>query len=60
MQEQYVEALCREIQETSPEYREYQVVSVFIGGGTPSVLLPEQTIRIMETLKSCFTLTDTC
>lgn len=60
MQEQYVEALCREIQETSPEYREYQVVSVFIGGGTPSVLLPEQTIYIMETLKSCFTLTDTC
>ena len=60
MQEQYVEALCREIQETSPEYREYQVVSVFIGGGTPSVLLPEQTIRIMEMLKSCFTLTDTC
>lgn len=60
MQEQYVEALCREIQETSPEYREYQVVSVFIGGGTPSVLLPEQTIRIMETLKSCFILTDTC
>ena len=60
VQEQYVEALCREIQETSPEYREYQVVSVFIGGGTPSVLLPEQTIRIMEMLKSCFTLTDTC
>ena len=60
VQEQYVEALCHEIQETSPEYREYQVVSVFIGGGTPSVLLPEQTIRIMETLKSCFTLTDTC
>ena len=60
MQEQYVEALCREIQETSPEYREYQVVSVFIGCGTPSVLLPEQTIRIMETLKSCFILTNTC
>lgn len=60
VQEQYVEALCSEIQETSPEYREYQVVSVFIGGGTPSVLLPEQTIRIMETLKSCFILTDTC
>lgn len=60
VQEQYVEALCREIQETSPEYREFQVVSVFIGGGTPSVLQREQTIRIMETLKHCFTLTDTC
>lgn len=60
VQEQYVEALCREIQETSPEYREEQVVSVFIGGGTPSVLQPEQTIRIMETLKHCFALTDTC
>ena len=60
VQEQYVEALCREIQETSPEYREFQVVSVFIGGGTPSVLQPEQTIRIMETMKHCFALTDTC
>ncbi len=60
VQEQYVEALCREIQETSPEYREFQVVSVFIGGGTPSVLQPEQTIRIMETLKNCFALTDAC
>ena len=60
VQEQYVEALCREIQETSPEYREFQVVSVFIGGGTPSVLQPEQTIRIMETMKNCFALTDTC
>lgn len=59
VQEQYVEALCREIQETSPEYREEQVVSVFIGGGTPSVLQPEQTIRIMETVKHCFVLTDT-
>lgn len=60
VQEQYVEALCREIQETSPEYREFQVVSVFIGGGTPSVLQPEQTVRIMETVKHCFVLTDTC
>lgn len=60
VQEQYVEALCREIQETSPEYREFQVVSVFIGGGTPSVLQPEQTVRIMETVKHCFALTDTC
>ena len=60
VQEQYVEALCREIQETSPEYREFQVVSVFIGGGTPSVLQPEQTVCIMETVKHCFALTDTC
>lgn len=60
VQEQYVEALRREIQETSPEYREFQVVSVFIGGGTPSVLQPEQTVRIMETVKHCFVLTDTC
>ena len=60
VQERYVEALCREIQETSPEYREEQVVSVFIGGGTPSVLQPEQTVRIMETVKHCFALTDTC
>lgn len=60
VQEQYVEALCREIEETSPEYREFQVVSVFIGGGTPSVLSPEQTERIMKTVKSCFLLTGDC
>lgn len=60
VQEQYVEALCREIKETSPEYREFQVVSVFIGGGTPSVLNPKQTERIMKTVKSCFLLTGDC
>ena len=42
VQEQYVEALCREIQETSPEYREYQVVSVFIGGGPLRYFCPNR------------------
>ena len=58
--EQYVEALCNEIKMASPEYRDFQVVSVFIGGGTPSVLQPEQTTRIMESIRSNYQLLPDC
>ncbi|MCD7825278.1 MAG: radical SAM family heme chaperone HemW [Clostridiaceae bacterium] len=43
--ERYTEALCRELQTTLiPE--KYEVQTVFIGGGTPTALLPEQLLRI--------------
>ncbi len=39
--ETYVEQLIREIEAEGASCQEYQVVTVFIGGGTPSVLEPE-------------------
>ncbi len=46
--EQYIDQLCREIQLTAPSVRsDYDVATIFIGGGTPSVLDPKFISRIM-------------
>ena len=56
---QYVDRLLEEIEREAENYREYRVVSVFFGGGTPSVLKTEDTARIMAALKEHFTITKT-
>lgn len=48
--EQYVESLCEEIQSFFQKYKDYEVKSVYLGGGTPSVLKPELTKKILNTL----------
>lgn len=53
-QEKYVQALEREIRGRAEEYREYQVPTVFIGGGTPSLLGPERMGRLLQTLGCCY------
>ncbi len=52
----YVSRLIEEIREKSNACRECQVVSVFLGGGTPSVLSPRQIAGILEAVRECFTL----
>ena len=52
MQEKYVQALEREIQGRAGEYENYQVPTVFIGGGTPSILGPGQIKRLLDALRS--------
>lgn len=47
----YVNLLKREIIESAAKYREHQVISVFWGGGTPSILPAEEVADIMETLR---------
>lgn len=46
--ERYVQALIKELEASSKEFSGKSVRSIFFGGGTPSVLKPEQTGRIME------------
>ena len=53
-QEKYVQALEREIRGRAEEYREYQVPTVFIGGGTPSLLGPERMGRLLDTMGCCY------
>lgn len=53
-QEAYVTLLFTEIEKQSLFYDDYQVVSVFIGGGTPSVLEGKTIEAIMCTLKEKF------
>ncbi|MBR5475106.1 MAG: radical SAM family heme chaperone HemW [Lachnospiraceae bacterium] len=50
----YVEALLCEIQLVPEREENYEVVSIFFGGGTPSLLTGEQMKRILKTLRTCF------
>ena len=44
----YVEQLVQEISVQSAFYEGYGVTSIFLGGGTPSILEAEDVSRIME------------
>ncbi|MCM1267867.1 MAG: radical SAM family heme chaperone HemW [Bacteroidales bacterium] len=54
----YVNLLCREIALRAQSFKKYQVISVFFGGGTPSLLAAEELGRIMETVRVSFALAE--
>lgn len=54
VQEQYLHALFQEIRERSRVYKEYRVKTIFIGGGTPSVVAPEKILELMKVIGDCF------
>ncbi len=53
---EYMEALCREIEESSEIYRGYRVVSVFIGGGTPTCVEAKTIEKVMGILREKYDL----
>lgn len=58
--DQYVDALCREV-ELATDYYQLQnrpVVSVYFGGGTPSLLNEAQLQRVIETIRRNLNLSD--
>lgn len=52
--EDYVNLLLREIKERSIFYGDHKVVSIFFGGGTPSLLPARETGRILEGVRDGF------
>lgn len=50
----YVENLCKRICSYGKLMEGYHVVSIFLGGGTPSILEPGQTGKIFETVFDSF------
>lgn len=50
----YTDALLREIMSRKEAYRYYRVSTIFLGGGTPSVLTGEDTARIFHALQKAF------
>ena len=52
--EQYVIDLCKSIKEQAEFYTEYEVITIFFGGGTPSILEGSQMRRILECIRSSF------
>lgn len=60
-QEHYIEALISEMKSVSQTLPEETLISsIFIGGGTPTVLSPILLARLMETIIESFTLMPTC
>jgi len=55
---QYADALCREISTRYEEWPYKVVDTIYIGGGTPSILPAEDMKRIMECICSNFTVAD--
>ena len=56
----YVEALCREIAWESQSYVNYQVSTIFIGGGTPSLLSGEQIKQILGSVYEHYRVEKNC
>jgi oxygen-independent coproporphyrinogen-3 oxidase len=50
--DEYVEAVIREIALIARQYHVTEVDSIYVGGGTPSLLSPSQTVRIFEAIRS--------
>ncbi|MEF9997647.1 MAG: radical SAM family heme chaperone HemW [Lachnospiraceae bacterium] len=53
-QEKYVQALEREINSYQRQMEQYEITTIFLGGGTPSILKTEQIARILQALRTVF------
>lgn len=53
-QEVYLRALKQEIREQAARYREYEVQTVFIGGGTPTAVPCEKLCEVLKTVFTCY------
>lgn len=60
LQKRYVRALQREIKAEKARYADYLVETVFIGGGTPSLLQAEEIGAILSTLRENYVCSTDC
>ena len=54
----YVDALTEEIRAQKEKYKDYRVSTVFMGGGTPSILNGNEITRIFDALYESFDISD--
>mgnify|MGYP000835910541 CR=1 FL=1 len=52
--DEYVEALCREVRETALMMKGRKLDTIYIGGGTPTTLLPHQIRKLLDTVGEAF------
>lgn len=50
----YVDSLCGKIRSYADSAKAYHVVSIFLGGGTPSILEGEQILQIFAVIREAF------
>ena len=54
--DEYIDALCAEIAMAAPLMRGQELQSVYMGGGTPTTLTPEQMERLLKCIEAHFDL----
>ena len=52
--DEYVEALCKEVRETALMMKGRKLDTIYIGGGTPTTLLPHQIRKLLDTVGEAF------
>src|SRR5687767_15596261 len=55
-QEPYLQALARDMQAQAADVAGRPVISVFFGGGTPSLFSPDAIYRVLQSARESFTL----
>ena len=55
-QEEYTKALIQEIRYYGTQMTDYEVVTIYFGGGTPSWLATEWMLEILDVIGDCFTI----
>lgn len=56
--DRYLDALCREIEFAAAAYQDKALDTVYIGGGTPTTLEPEQMTRLLDKIEASFDLSN--
>jgi len=54
----YTDALCRHIAARAGNFNDYELVSVFFGGGTPTVLPVQSLIKILDCMRDNFNINE--
>lgn len=54
VQRKYVECLLKEIREMGKKYHKYTISTIFVGGGTPSILKSQWIVEIIDCIRSVF------
>ncbi len=49
---EYINALCTHIEREGPQYKDYEITTIFIGGGTPSLLEANDIEKLCKTIKN--------
>lgn len=56
--DRYIDALIADLETESTRVDDRQLISVFLGGGTPSLFAPREIARLLDAVKDCFATTD--
>jgi oxygen-independent coproporphyrinogen-3 oxidase len=54
-EERYIDALERDIQSQSPDVNGREIISIFMGGGTPSLFSPDAIARVLDATRKHLT-----